>query len=75
MAVSKRKGERAMAYIADYPLYASTCGITYDEAVRVAKALLGTNWEAQLDELERFEALSPEEQEKEIKAMKLGAAK
>lgn len=67
MAVSKVKGERAMRFIADHPLYASTCGISYDQAVRVAKALLGTNWEKQLDAIEAFEKLSLEEQEAYLK--------
>lgn len=66
MAVSKRKGERAMTAIADSPLYASTSGITYEQAVGVAKAVFGKDWEAQLDDLERFEKLSLEEQRKEL---------
>ena len=68
MAVSRRKGERAMKYIADAPLYASTCGITYDDAVKVAKAL-NREWEAELVEMERFNNLSSAEQIAEIKAM------
>lgn len=32
-------GEQAMIIIADYPLYASTCGITYEEAIAIVKVL------------------------------------
>lgn len=32
-------GELAMAVIRDYPLYASTSGVTYEEAVAIAKVL------------------------------------
>ena len=30
-------GEQAMGIISDYPLYASTSGITYDQAIAIAK--------------------------------------
>lgn len=32
-------GVLAMELIADYPLYAKTSGITYDEAIAIAKVL------------------------------------
>lgn len=32
-------GEQAIEIIADYPLYASTSGITYDEAIAIAKII------------------------------------
>lgn len=67
--VSKAKGERAMKYIADAPLYASTCGITYEEAVKVAKAL-NRDWEEELVEMERFNNLSLEEMKAELDAIK-----
>lgn len=70
MPVSKAKGERAMKYIADAPLYASTCGITYDDAVRVAKAL-NKEWEAELKEMERFNSLTAEQQKDELKLLGL----
>lgn len=49
--VSQEVGDKAMKLISDYPLYASTSGITYDEAVAVAKALYGEDWEKEADEL------------------------
>jgi hypothetical protein len=33
------EGEYAMEIISDYPLYASTSGITYDEAIAIAKII------------------------------------
>jgi deoxyhypusine synthase len=33
----KKIGEYAMEIIMDYPLYASTSGITYEEAIQIAK--------------------------------------
>ena len=39
-------GEQAMQIISDYPLYASTSGITYEEAIKIAKVFLPINaWE------------------------------
>lgn len=32
-------GELAMAIISDYPLYASTSGITFDEAIAIASII------------------------------------
>lgn len=32
-------GEQAIEIIRDYPLYASTSGITYDEAIAIAKII------------------------------------
>lgn len=32
----KELGEKAMALIGDYPLYAKTSGITYFEAIKIA---------------------------------------
>lgn len=37
--MNTKLGELAMEYISDYPLYAHTGGITYAQAIRVAKAL------------------------------------
>jgi len=41
-------GELAMEYISDYPLYASTCGITYNEAIKIAEAL-NESWQQELE--------------------------
>ncbi len=62
-------GEKAFEYIADHPLYASTCGITYDEAIKVAEAL-NKNWQAEVVEMARFEKLSSEEQLVELNRLK-----
>ena len=32
-------GEKAMEIISDYPLYASTSGITYEQAIAIAKII------------------------------------
>lgn len=39
----KALGEQAMGIIRDYPLYASTSGITYDDAIEIAK-IVDTNF-------------------------------
>ena len=39
MKQENKLGELAMEIISDYPLYASTCGITYEEAIEIAKVL------------------------------------
>lgn len=59
-------GEIAMELIADYPLYASTSGITYEEAIGVAKAIFGPDLRAVKAENERIENLSPEELKAEM---------
>lgn len=52
----KLAGELAMKLIADYPLYASTSGITYEEAIAVARALYGDKkWIDEALNLEREE--------------------
>lgn len=43
-----RKGERAFEYISDYPLYAKTSGITYEEGIAIANAL-NEDWEKEMD--------------------------
>lgn len=58
-------GEDAMEYISDYPLYAKTSNITYEEAIRVAKAV-NPKWKAELAENRRWEALTLEEKEAEL---------
>ncbi len=63
------QGELAMQIISDHPLYASTGGITYPQAIAIAKALLGTSdFKGYLKEIERIDGLSAEELEKEINA-------
>jgi hypothetical protein len=66
-ADQEQVGTKAMEYIADYPLYASTCGITYKDAIKVARAL-NPHWQDEMVEMERFNKLSSEEQAKELKA-------
>lgn len=47
------KGKMAMQIISDYPLYASTCGITYDQAIEIAKVLVPMDqWHSYLAEFE-----------------------
>lgn len=66
-------GEIAMELIADHPLYASTSGITYPEAIAVAKVIFGKDLRAVKAENERIENMSMEELEKELKSQ--GAVK
>lgn len=44
----KELGDKAMQYISDYPLYASTSGISYEEAIAIAK-VLNPEWEKELE--------------------------
>ena len=46
----KLAGQDAMEYISDYPLYAGTSNITYDEAIMVALCT-GWNYKDALDRL------------------------
>lgn len=69
MTTTTKKGNLAMEYIADYPLYAKTSGITYEEAIRVAEAL-NPKWEEDMIEVERFAKLSLADKEKEISEWK-----
>jgi len=40
MSTEKQElGKKALEIIADYPLYASTSGVTYDEAIQIAKII------------------------------------
>lgn len=61
-------GEIAMELISDHPLYASTSGITYEEAIGVAQVIFGKDLRAVKEENERIEGLSLEELEAEMKA-------
>ena len=64
-------GEIAMEIIADHPLYASTCGITYEEAIAIAKIVTGTkDLVAYKKEMYRFEKLTLEEMRAELEAKK-----
>lgn len=64
----KEQGELAMQIIADDPLYASTCGISYEEAIAVAKVFVPNgNFKGFLDEMERFNSLTVEEMAAELK--------
>lgn len=40
---NNKLGEIAMELISDYPLYASTSNISYDEAIAVAQAIFGND--------------------------------
>lgn len=59
-------GEIAMGLISDHPLYASTSGITYEEAIAIAKVLFGNDLKAVQAENERIENLSAEELKAEM---------
>ncbi len=66
--MKNERGEMAMQIIGDYPLYASTSGITYEEAIAVAMVFVPDgNFKAFLDEDERIANLSPAELEAELK--------
>lgn len=47
--MNEELGKKAMKYISDYPLYASTSGITYEEAIAIA-SVLSKNWQKELEE-------------------------
>lgn len=59
-------GEIAMELIADHPLYASTSGITYEEAIGVAKVIFGSDLRAVKAENDRIGSLSMEELKAEM---------
>lgn len=59
-------GEIAMELIADHPLYASTSGITYEEAIGVAQVIFGKNLKAVKAENDRIGNLSMEELKAEM---------
>ena len=64
------KGELAMQIISDHPLYASTSGITYPQAIAVARALIGhSDFKAHLKEVAEIENMTPEELKKAIEEM------
>lgn len=53
-------GEIAMELIADYPLYASTSNISYDEAIAVAQVIFGKDLKKALRELHESNDLMTE---------------
>lgn len=59
-------GEIAMELIADHPLYASTSGISYEEAIGVAKVIFGSDLKAVKAENDRIGSLSMEELKTEM---------
>lgn len=61
-------GEIAMELIGDHPLYASTSGITYSEAISIAKVVFGNDLLAVKLENDRIDNLTTEELGKELKA-------
>lgn len=60
-------GEIAMELISDHPLYASTSGITYEEAIGIAQVIFGHDLVGAKREIERVENLTMEELDAEIK--------
>lgn len=66
--MTNKLGEKAMEYISDHPLYASTCGITYKQAIAVAEAL-NPDWQDEMLWAEKFEKMTPEQQRKELKKL------
>jgi hypothetical protein len=65
--MNNKLGEIAIKLIGDYPLYASTNGITYPEAIAIAKVLFGNDLIAVKRESDRWENLSLEEKATELK--------
>lgn len=64
----EKQGELAMRIISSDPLYASTSGITYEEAIAIAEILTGgESLQSYVDEMDRIESMSFEELEKEPK--------
>ena len=59
-------GEIAMELIANHPLYASTSGISYEEAIKVARVIFGSDLRAVKAENERIENMSAEELQAEL---------
>lgn len=43
MNEKERLGQMALDLVADYPLYASTSNISYDDAIAIAKILFGND--------------------------------
>jgi len=60
-------GEIAMELIADHPLYAHTSGITYPEAIAIAKVIFGQDLRAAKAENDRVANLPMEELEAEMR--------
>ena len=60
MRNNNKLGEVAMELIADYPLYASTSNITYDEAIAVAEIFFGDDLEKAVKEKVEGEKLMKE---------------
>lgn len=66
--IKNELGDIAMELIADHPLYASTCGISYEDAIGVAQVIFGKDLRAAKKEIDRIESMSFEELEAEMKA-------
>lgn len=47
--VTPEIGQKAFELISEYPLYAKTSGISYEEGVAIAEALFGKEWEKELE--------------------------
>jgi hypothetical protein len=63
----KDKGEMAMQIMSDHPLYASTCGITYEEAIAIARVLVPDgDFKGYLDEMDRLDGMTADELKKEL---------
>lgn len=58
--INNKLGEIAMELIADYPLYASTSNISYDEAIAVAHIFFGDDLEKALQDKETDDKLMAE---------------
>lgn len=58
--MDNKLGEMAMQLIADYPLYACTSNISYDEAIAVAKIFFGNDLEKAVAEKQNEDALMKE---------------
>ena len=59
-------GEIAMELIANHPLYASTSGISYEEAIAVAKVIFGKDLKAVKADMDRLDGMSMKELKAEM---------
>lgn len=42
--MSQLTGEQAMEFLQDYPLYASTDGISYELAIKLVQVMIADGW-------------------------------
>lgn len=54
MNKTEKLGQMALYLVADYPLYATTSNISYDDAIAIAKILFGNDIEKAYKENKEF---------------------